>query len=143
MAIQAATRNIRDTFFIVFINHLVLVMAGKTVVLRTSGRMALAAISVGIAMVHWETVIEGSPSPGRSCMALRALPIKMVGRFFPAMTGFTVCRTSCTVIESRSRPGFRAVAGRTLPTIVVGRLPAAVACFTIRGTCCAVIEACP
>lgn len=142
MAIQAATRNIRDPLFIVFINHLVLVMAGKAIVLRTSRGMALAAISIGIAMVHRETMIEGSPSPGRSCMALRALPIEMVGRFFPAMTGFTVCRTSCTVIESRPRPGFGTVAGRTLPAVVVGWLPTAVTSFTIRGTCCAMVEAC-
>jgi hypothetical protein len=67
---QAASCKIRDTFFIVFPGYFVFVMASKAIGIRSSRRMALAALPVGIAMIHREFMIERSPSPGGSGMAL-------------------------------------------------------------------------
>lgn len=58
MAIQAATGEIRDAFFIMLIRHFILVMAGEAIVLFSTRRVALAAVSIGITMIHWEAMVE-------------------------------------------------------------------------------------
>ena len=87
-------------------------MAGKTVVLRSSRGMALAAVSVCTAVVHWEGVVEGCPAPGRGVVALRTLSTEVVGRLISRVTGFAIS----------------------------GRLVTAMACFAVSGSHCLVVE---
>lgn len=79
--------------------HFCLVVAGKTVVFRSSRGMALAAVSVCTAVVHWEGVVEGCPAPGGGIVALRTLSTEVVGRFISRMTGFAIYGTNRTVIK--------------------------------------------
>jgi hypothetical protein len=102
MAIQAAPLKIRDAFFIMLLGHFVLVVAGKTVVLGTPGRVAFAAFAISISMVHGKTVVEGNSTPGGGSMTLRALPIEMVIWLFPAMAGFAICRSCRSMVEGRT-----------------------------------------
>jgi hypothetical protein len=40
------------------IRHFILVMAGEAIVLFSTRRVALAAVSIGITMIHWEAMVE-------------------------------------------------------------------------------------
>jgi hypothetical protein len=82
--------------------YFVLIMAGKAVIFGAARRVALAAFAIGIAMIHREFMVEGRSSPGGSGMALRTLPIKMIGRLLSAVAGFAVCRSRSPMVELRA-----------------------------------------
>ena len=53
-----------------FLIYFVFIMAGKAVVLGAPGWVALAAVPLGVTMVHWECMVERCPTPGGRGMAL-------------------------------------------------------------------------
>jgi hypothetical protein len=70
MAVQAAPTYIADIFLVVMLYHFAFVMAGIAIPFRTSGRMALTAISFRRAMIHRKLVIEICVTPRTGIVAL-------------------------------------------------------------------------
>lgn len=78
MAIQAATANIKDAFFIMMLDHFALVMALVAGPFRLTRRMTLTAFPIGRAMIHWKTMLESRTTPRRGIVTLGALPFEMI-----------------------------------------------------------------
>ena len=73
-------RNIAQSFLIVFINHLLLIVAVITSVsLGVVTRMASFTLVVGVAVIHREGVVERRSGEGVGVVAVGALTGVMVG----------------------------------------------------------------